>query len=48
MADQRVYEAVKLGFDTCVLPQISLDKMKKTDKIRLVGVKNIREAIALL
>ena len=48
MAEQRVYEAVKLGFDTCVLPQISLDKMKKTDKIRLVGVKNIREAIALL
>ena len=48
MADQRVYEAIKLGFDTCILPQISLDKMKKTDKIRLVGVKSIREAIALL
>lgn len=48
MADQRVYEAVKLGFDTCILPKISLEKMRKTDKIRLVGVRNIREAISLL
>lgn len=48
MADQRVYEAVKLGFDTCILPKISLDKMRKTDKIRLIGVQNIREAISLL
>lgn len=45
MAEQRVYEAVKLGFDCCILPQICLDKMKKTDKIRLMGVSNIREAI---
>lgn len=48
MADQRVYEAVKLGFDTCILPKISLEKMRKTDKIRLIGVRNIREAISLL
>ena len=48
MAEQRVYEAVKLGFDTCILPKTSLDKMKKTDKIRLIGVSNVREAISLL
>lgn len=48
MADQRVNEAMKLGFDTCILPQICLDKMKKTDKIRLIGVQNIKEAISLL
>lgn len=48
MADQRVNEAIKLGFDTCILPQICLDKMKKTDKIRLIGVRNVKEAIALL
>lgn len=48
MAEQRVNEAIKLGFDTCILPQICLDKMKKTDKIRLIGVQNIKEAISLL
>ena len=48
MAEQRVSEAVKLGFTCCILPQICLDKMKHTDRIRLVGVRNVREAIAVL
>lgn len=48
MAEQRVNEAKKLGFETCILPKTSLDKMRKMDGIRLVGVENIREAIALL
>lgn len=48
MAEQRVNEAKKLGFEVCVLPKTSLDKMRKTDGIRLVGVENIREAIAML
>ena len=28
MAEQRVTEAKKLGFDECILPQVSLDSMK--------------------
>lgn len=44
-AQQRVSEARKLGFETCVLPGISLEKMKKVEGIRLVGVGNVREAI---
>lgn len=48
MAEQRVNEAMKLGFHTCILPQICLDKMRKIDKIRLIGVQNIKEAISLL
>ncbi len=48
MAEQRVSEAVKLGFDTCILPEICLEKMKRTEKIRLIGVKNVREAIAAI
>ena len=48
MAEQRVNEAVKLGFEACILPQICLDKMKSTDKIRLIGVRNVREAIGYL
>jgi len=48
MAEQRVNEAIKLGFETCILPQICLDKMKPTDKIRLIGVRTVRDAIAVL
>lgn len=48
MAEQRVNEAKKLGFETCVLPKTSLDKMRRPEGIRLVGVENIRETIALL
>lgn len=48
MAEQRVNEAVKLGFETCILPQICLDKMKPTGKIRLIGVRTVRDAIGVL
>ena len=49
MAEQRVSEALKLGFEACILPQINLDKMKKTDPgIRLLGVRTVQDAIALL
>lgn len=48
MAEQRVNEAAKLGFEMCILPQVCLDKMKRTDRIVLRGVSNIREAIGLI
>ena len=54
MADQRVREAEKLGFHTCILPQKCLEKMEKAEKmqkaggIRLIGVSNVREAIQFL
>lgn len=45
MAEQRIHEAVKLGFECCILPQVSLEKMRKPKGIRLIGVNNVREAI---
>lgn len=48
MAEQRVREAVKLGFEACILPQVCLGKMKKVEGIRLLGVRNVREAIGLI
>jgi DNA repair protein RadA/Sms len=44
MAEQRVLEAVKLGFSTCILPQVSLASLKNIQGIRLIGVKNVQEA----
>ena len=48
MAEQRVNEAIKLGFSSCILPQVNLDKIKASHKIALYGVRNVREAIGLL
>ena len=51
MAEYRIREAVKLGFTTCILPKISLEKLSDlslTKKINLIGVQNIREAVGLI
>ena len=44
----RVNEAVKLGFTTCILPEVCLKKVRKDDKINLIGVSNVGEAIKLI
>ena len=49
MAEQRVTEAKKLGFDECILPQVSLDSMKDSGSvpkgIRLTGVRSVKDAM---
>jgi len=45
MAEQRVGEAVKLGFECCVLPKSNLASLKKIEGIRLIGVENLQEAV---
>ncbi len=47
-AQQRVNEAVKLGFKTCILPGVCLKNIKKNDKIEIIGVNNVQEAIKLI
>lgn len=46
MPEQRVAEAKKLGFETCILPEVSLKMVRGIKGIRLVGVKNIGDAVA--
>lgn len=49
MAEQRVTEAKKLGFNECILPQVSLDSMKDSGTvpkgIRLTGVRSVKDAM---
>ena len=45
MPEQRVAEAKKLGFEICILPEVSLKMVKGTKGIKLVGVKNIGDAV---
>lgn len=48
MPEQRVAEAKKLGFEACVIPEVSVESVKSIKGIRIIGVKTINEAIGLL
>ena len=48
MADQRVSEAKKLGFDTCILPKKCLKSVQNASGIKLIGVENVAEALEIL
>ncbi len=46
---ERISEATRLGFKECVVPYASLKNLSKyEDKIRLIGVSSLSEAIALI
>ncbi|MHB1151877.1 MAG: DNA repair protein RadA [Eubacteriales bacterium] len=46
--EQRVREAGRLGFSRVVLPSRSADKLRSAGRIKLIPLKSIYEAIALL
>lgn len=48
MPEQRVAEAKKLGFETCVIPEVSLDMVKGIKGIKIIGVKTINDAMNLI
>ena len=48
MPEQRVAEAKKLGFGTCVVPEVSLDMVKGIKGIKIIGVKTINDAMNLI
>ena len=43
--DQRIKEAEKLGFKTCILPKANVESLKIRTNMRLLGVANVREAL---
>lgn len=45
MVAQRVKEAAKLGFTTCILPKSNLEGISADTGIKLIGVKNVNEAL---
>jgi len=47
MAEQRVIEASKMGYEVCILPQGNKDNIK-LQGIKLIGVKNIQEVMGVL
>lgn len=45
MAEQRVQEAKKLGFETCILPEVCKASIKKISGIKMIGVRTIKDAM---
>lgn len=48
MAMQRVWEAQKLGFKRCILPEVCIRGTEKIKGIRCIGVKSVQEAVRVL
>jgi len=48
MAKQRVAEAEKLGFKTCILPAVCAEECKKGSNMTIVGVKSVQDAMDYL
>ena len=48
MPEQRVAEAKKLGFTTCIMPEVSREVVKNIKGIKIIGVKTINEALQVL
>ncbi|MCI8884717.1 MAG: DNA repair protein RadA [Dorea sp.] len=46
MPEQRVAEAKKLGFKTCVIPEVSVKAVGEVRGVTIIGVKSVGEAIS--
>lgn len=47
MAEQRVSEAEKMGYETIIMPEVNCKNIK-TNGIKLIGIKNIKEIISYI
>ena len=48
MAEQRVKEAARLGFTSCILPATNAANIAPVKGMRFLGVRNVKEAIDLI
>ena len=48
MPEQRVAEAKRLGFETVIMPEVSINMVKQMKGIKIVGVNTINDAIHLI
>ncbi len=48
MAEQRIQEVKKLGFDTCIVPHSCMDSVRSMSGIKLIGVRSVQDAITFI
>lgn len=45
MVEQRVSEAAKLGFTTCIMPEVNRAQLREVSGIKVIGVKTVQDAV---
>lgn len=48
MVEQRVSEAVKLGFTTCLVPKVCYDRVKDIKGSKIIPIENVKDAIDVI
>ncbi len=48
MAEQRVLEAAKLGFTTCIVPEVDRGRIKPVSGVKIIGVRTVQDAMDLI
>ena len=48
MIEQRVGEAAKLGFTTCVIPEVNCKQLNQVEGMKVIGVRTVQDAIELI
>ncbi len=48
MAEQRVLEAAKLGFTTCIVPEVDRGRVKPVSGVKIIGVRTVQDAMDLI
>lgn len=48
MIEQRIQEAAKMGFTTCIVPQVCVKQIKNVENVKIIGVSSVQDAIAMI
>jgi len=48
MAEQRILEAKKLGFETVIMPEVSRKSTNEISGIKIVGVRNLKDVVSCI
>ena len=48
MAQQRIQEAAKLGFETCIIPRVNQEGLEPVNGIKVVGLRSVKEVMNYL
>lgn len=45
MIEQRIQEAVKMGFTTCIVPKVCVKQIKNKENAKIIGVSSVQDAM---
>ena len=46
MIGQRIQEAARLGYTTCMIPKVCENQLKNVKDVKIIGVSSVQDAIS--